>query len=55
MKIQRCQAKSDAKSWDELIEFTEAKIKEMKQALETFKQNKRAGTPWRERASAAEE
>jgi hypothetical protein len=40
MKRQTCQAKSEAKSWDDLIDFTQAKIKEFKQALATFRRNK---------------
>jgi hypothetical protein len=43
MKRQLCQAKSEAKTWDELIEFTDAKIREMKKALENFRRMRDAG------------
>jgi len=46
MKRQLCQAKSSAKSWDELIEFTEAKIKELKDAVGVFRRCKKLGDPW---------
>jgi len=46
MKTQVCKAKSEAKTWDDLIEFTEAKIKELKYALATWKRNKAQGLPW---------
>ncbi|MFI5095635.1 MAG: hypothetical protein ACHQIK_19570 [Candidatus Acidiferrales bacterium] len=45
MKKQTCQAKTEAKSWDDLIDFTNAKIKELKQALTTFRRNKEQGLP----------
>jgi hypothetical protein len=45
MKRQTCQAKSEAKTWDDLIEFTEAKIKELKDALATWKRNKAENLP----------
>ncbi len=50
MKMQRCQAKNKATSWDDLIDFTEAKIKEMQEALKTFKRKRDAGEPWSERS-----
>jgi len=53
MKKQMCQAKAEAKTWDDLIEFTEAKIREMKEALKNFRRMKDAGTPWLEEKSAA--
>jgi hypothetical protein len=46
MKIQSCQAKSEAQSWDDLIEFTEAKIKELQDALKTFRLRKETNLPW---------
>jgi hypothetical protein len=46
MKMQTCQAKSDAASWDDLIEFTEAKIEELENSLKTFRRNKETGRPW---------
>jgi hypothetical protein len=45
MKRQTCQAKSEAKTWDDLIEFTEAKIEELKDALTTWKRHKAQGLP----------
>jgi hypothetical protein len=45
MKRQTCQAKSEAKTWDDLIDFTEAKIAELKDALATWKRNKAEGRP----------
>jgi hypothetical protein len=45
MKSKTCQAKSEAKTWDDLIEFTEAKIDELKTALETWKRSKAQGLP----------
>ena len=45
MKTQICQELKKARSWDDLIGFTEAKIKELKQALQTFRSNKQQGLP----------
>jgi len=45
MKRKGCQVKSEAKTWDDLIEFTEAKIAEMQDSLKTFRRNKEAGRP----------
>jgi hypothetical protein len=53
MKRQMCQAKAEAKTWDDLIEFTEAKIREMKEALKNFRRMKDAGMPWQGNKSAA--
>jgi hypothetical protein len=47
--MKTCQAKSEAKSWDDLIEFTEAKIQELKEALKVFRQSKEAKFPWEKR------
>jgi hypothetical protein len=47
--MKSCQAKSEANSWDDLIEFTEAKILELKEALTVFKQSKEAKFPWEKR------
>ena len=46
MKRQTCQAKSKAKTWDDLIDFTEAKIEELKDALASWKRSKAQGLPW---------
>jgi hypothetical protein len=41
-----CQEKSAARSWDDLIGFTKAKIKEMQEALRTFQAAKKRGDKW---------
>jgi hypothetical protein len=46
MKAQLCQTKSDAKSWDDLIDFAKAKLKEMQLALKYFETSKKRGDPF---------
>jgi hypothetical protein len=46
MKVHTCQAKSDAKSWDDLIDFAKAKLKEMQDALKYFEASKKRGDPF---------
>jgi hypothetical protein len=52
--MKTCQAKSSATSWDDLIEFTEAKIQELKESLKVFKQSKENNFPWNKGKSAAQ-
>jgi len=47
-----CQAKSAARSWDELIGFTKAKIKEMQDSLRVFEKARERGDPWLSTQSA---
>ena len=45
MKKQTCQVQSESKTWDDLIDFTEAKIQKLKGALATWKRSKAQGLP----------
>jgi hypothetical protein len=54
MKIKQCQVKSEALSWDDLIEFSKAKIAEMQDGLRSFEESKRLGRPWPGRQSASQ-
>jgi hypothetical protein len=47
MKRQTCQAKSEAKTWDDAISFARAKIAELKQSIRTFERMRDEGEPWR--------
>jgi hypothetical protein len=51
-KAKPCQAKSAALSWDDLIDFTRAKIAEMQDSLRSFEESKRLGKPWCGNSSA---
>ena len=45
MKIKMCKVKSEARSWDDLINFAKAKIVELQTALKDFEQQKKLGKP----------
>jgi hypothetical protein len=46
MKITTCQVKSQAVSWDDLIDFAKAKIRELQDSLRGFEESKKSGKPW---------
>jgi hypothetical protein len=46
MERKSCQAKSEALSWDDLIDFAKAKIAELQKSLKSFEESKKLGQPW---------
>jgi len=46
MKRKTCQVKSEALSWDDLIEFAKAKIAELQKSLKDFEESKKMKRPF---------